>query len=138
MKTTLLSLIFVLTAFATTAFSQTITIIPKLTPEQITAMEKIKTEAEKHSAPIALQLAETTKKIFANMLSAHENQKLRAQLSKDLHKFAGQLLDIKGQSYRDTLAVLTPIQKELVLAEMKKPVAPADLAEIIGRTFGTH
>lgn len=118
--------------------SQTVTIIPKLTPEQETALAKVKSNSEKKAAPIAMQLATTTKKIFANMLSTKEDQRLRIKLSKDLHRYAGQLLDIKGQSYRDTVAVLTPIQKGVVLEELKKTGNSEDLVEIIGRAFGTH
>ena len=138
MKTSLATLIFLIAIFAGGAFSQTVTVIPKLTPEQMTAMEKVKADAEKKSAPIAIQLAATSKKIFENMLSGKEDQKLRLRLAKDLHRFAGQLLDIKGQSYRDTIAILTPVQKGVVMAELNKPGPPADLEEIIGRAFGTH
>ena len=45
------------------------------------------------------------------------------------------LLAVKGQSIRDTVAVLTPAQKQLVREEMRKPGAPGDLSELIERLF---
>ena len=108
----------------------------KLSAAQIDQLKAVKAGLEKKAAPAALGLAATAKKIYANMLADKEDQKLRKQLNKDLHRFAGQLLDIKGQSFRETLAVLTPGQKKLVLAEMQKPDAPGDLSEAVEKVFG--
>ena len=45
-------------------------------------------------------------------------------------------LQVKGQVVRESVNVLTPEQKLLIKNEMQKPGAPADLAEILARTFG--
>ena len=108
----------------------------KLSPAQIDQLKAVKANLEKQAAPAALGLATTAKKIYVNMLADKEDQKLRKKLTKDLHRYAGELLNIKGQSFRDTLAVLTPIQKKLVLAEMQKPDAPGDLSEAVEKVFG--
>jgi predicted transcriptional regulator len=69
------------------------------------------------------------------MLSEKEDARLRVRLEKQLHAVASKLLDVKGQSIRETVRILTPEQRQLIKAEMKKPDAPADLSELIGRIF---
>jgi len=108
----------------------------KLSPAQIDQLKTVKASLEKKAAPAALGLAATAKKVYANMLADKEDQKLRKKLNKDLHRYAGELLNIKGQSFRETLAVLTPQQKKLVLAELQKPDAPGDLSEAVEKVFG--
>lgn len=128
---TLAVLVFMLTSVIAVAAQDN-----KLTPEQLEHLGIIKNETEKRAARVALSLAATARKIYANMLAEKEDPKLRKSLARDLHKYAGELLDIKGQSFRDALAVLTPAQRQLVREEMKKPDAPADLGEAIERVFG--
>lgn len=106
-----------------------------LSPKQVEALKKLKTDTEKTAAPYALKLAETAKRIYANMLSEKEDQSLRKRLAKDLHLYTAKLLDIRGDSYRAALAVLTPDQRRLVRDELKKPGAPMDIAEIIAKVF---
>ena len=106
-----------------------------LSSDQLAAFKKIKTETERKAAPVAIELAGTARKIFANMLADKEDQKLRRKLNKQLHLSAGRLLDIKGQSFREMLAVLTPDQKQIVRAEMEKPGAPVDIGDLIDRIF---
>lgn len=120
-----------LTLFAAGVSAQT-----ELAPAQITALKDIKANAEKQSAPYAMKLATTARQIYENMLSEREDQRLRRRLSKRLHYNAGKLLDIRGRSYREALAVLTPAQRQLVRDELKKPDAPTDLGEAIAKTFG--
>ena len=106
-----------------------------LTAEQLAAFKKIQTETERKAAPYAIELAKTAKEIFANMLADREDQRLRKRLSVRLHAAAGRLLDIKGQSFREMLAVLTPDEKRLIRDEMNRPGAPADLADLMGHVF---
>lgn len=108
----------------------------RLSPVQLESLKTIKLRIEKQAAPAALGLALTAKKIYANMLADKEDQRLRKKLNKDLHRYAGQLLDLKGRSFRETLAILTPEQKKLVLAELQKPGAQGDLSEVVDRVFG--
>jgi hypothetical protein len=120
-------------AFAIADSAQTAT---SLSTQQIEALKKIKADTEKTSAPYALKLAETTKQIYANMLSDKEDQKLRKRLAKRFHEYTGKLLDIRGQSYRSALALLNPEQRQSVREELKKPGAPMDIAEVITKLFG--
>lgn len=52
-----------------------------------------------------------------------------------MNKLGTELLTIKGQSIRDSVAVLTLEQKALLKSEMRKPEAPADLTELMDRLF---
>ncbi len=98
-------------------------------------MKRIKSESEKQAAPLAIQLASVARQIYENMLSDKENQKLRRRLSHQMNEIASKLLAIKGQSIRDTVAVLTPEQKRTLRDEMRKPGAPAELTELISKLF---
>lgn len=128
----LLISLFAFLIFANVADAQTTS---TLSPQQVESLKKLKTETEKTAAPYALKLAETAKQIYANMLSDKEDQKLRKRLAKDLHFYTAKLLDIRGDSYRAALAILTPDQRQLVRDEIKTPGAPMDIAEVIARVF---
>ncbi|PYS75188.1 MAG: hypothetical protein DMF66_20140, partial [Acidobacteria bacterium] len=80
-------------------------------------------------------LAAVVSKIYENMLADKPDEALRAKLSAEMKEAAWALLAIKGQAIRETVNVLTPAQKQLVKSEMRKPGAPADLGEVIARTF---
>ena len=69
------------------------------------------------------------------MLADKPDVDLRAKLDNEMKETTWELLSIKGQSIRDSVAVLTPEQKLLVRTEMAKPGAPADLMEVFGKTF---
>ena len=108
-----------------------------LTEAQVQAIKSIKAESEKKAAPLALQLAATAKQVYENMLSDKEDEALRLRLSKEMDETVVKLLAVKGQSIRDTVAVLSPAQKQLVREEMRKPGAPGDLSELIAKLFDT-
>jgi hypothetical protein len=135
--------LFLLCAFAcvaaTTATAQTPSGVGggghPLSEAQRQALKSIKAEGEKKAAPLALQLAATAKQIYENMLSEKEDEALRLRLSKEMDETLLKILALKGQSIRDTVAVLTPAQKQLVREEMRKPGAPGDLSELIERLF---
>ena len=69
------------------------------------------------------------------MLSDKENETLRQKLNTHLHQMAGQMLDIKGQSFRRMIAILTPDQRSLLRAEAQKPTATSNVADLIDRVF---
>ena len=125
--------LFALLIMANVSAAQT---TASLSPQQVEALKKVKVDTEKAAAPYAMKLAETAKQIYANMLSDKEDQKLRKRLAKQLHLYTAKLLDIRGESYRAALNVLTPDQRQLVRDELKKPGAPTDIADIIVKTFG--
>ena len=106
-----------------------------LSEAQREAIKRIQVESEKRAAPAALRLAGIVSRIYENMLADKPDEGLRTKLSAEMKEAAWELLEIKGQSIRDTVNLLTPEQKQLVKGEMRKPGAPADLSEVIARTF---
>jgi uncharacterized membrane-anchored protein YjiN (DUF445 family) len=106
-----------------------------LTDAQKQSIKRIQTNAEKQAAPAAARLAEIVNKIYENMLADAPDEKLRADLSAQMEKATWELLSIKGQSIYEIVRVLTPAQRELVKAEMRKPGAPADLSEVVAHLF---
>ena len=122
-------------ALTVAASAQTATRVATLSPQQIEALKAVKIKTETASAPYTVKLSVTVKKIYDNMLSEHEDQRLRKKLARDLHLYTGKLLDIRGQAYRDTLAVLTPAQRQILREALKKPDAPQDIGELIEKTF---
>ena len=106
-----------------------------LSAAQTASIKAIQRASEKKAAPLALKLASTAKKIYENMLSDREDERLRAKLERELDGIGSKLIKLKGQSIREMVAVLTPEQKALVRMEMRKPGAPADLSELIIKLF---
>lgn len=106
-----------------------------LSAAQRLAMQSIRVRSEQVGKPVALHMARLTRQIYANMLAAKPDEKLRRRLSKQLNGVVLQLLKIKGESIRDTVNILTPEQKQRVKQEMLKPEAPADLTEIIAKAL---
>ena len=133
MKITLLLIAIIILTVAASA--QTATTATALSPQQMEALKAVKMKTEKASGPYAAKLAVTVKKIYDNMLSEHEDQRLRKKLARDLHLYTGKLLDIRGQTYRDTLAVLTSEQRQTLREALKNPDAPQDIGELIEKTF---
>jgi hypothetical protein len=108
---------------------------PRLTDSQVQALKTIRRNSEMKAVPHALRLAETAKKIYENMLSDKEDQRLRRRLERELDRIGASLIAIKGQSIRDMVGVLSADQKALLKTEMRKPGAPADLSELIVKLF---
>jgi Spy/CpxP family protein refolding chaperone len=108
---------------------------PSLTAAQKQALQAIDDEAKKKAAPVALRFAKIVKDIYENMLADQPDEDLRAKLANEMKESTWELLSIKGQAIRDSVAVLTPEQKQILRTEMAKPGAPSDLTEVIGKTF---
>jgi len=106
-----------------------------LSETQRQAIKRIKDESEKKAAPVALRFAGIVSRIYENMLADRPDEGLRAKLDAEMKEVSWELLAVKGQSIRDIVGVLTPAQKQLVKSEMLKPGAPADLSEVVARTF---
>jgi Spy/CpxP family protein refolding chaperone len=107
-----------------------------LSDAQKQAIQHIRSESKKRAALPALHLARVVSKIYANMLADRPDENLRVRLSNEMKNVTWQLLAIKGQAIRETVNVLTPEQRQLIRVEMRKPGAPADLGELIAKTFG--
>lgn len=103
----------------------------QLGPNQIAALKRIRAKAEKESVPVAMKLAVVVKGIYANMLAARPNSRRRLRLKRELHRQVLKLLDIKGESIRESVALLTSDQKSALRLQIQKPGAPADLNEAI-------
>lgn len=106
-----------------------------LNEAQRQAIKRIRLSGETKGALPALRLARVVKEIYENMLADKPNEALRARLSAEMKEATWKLLTIKGQMIRETVNLLTPQQKQLIKSEMRKPGAPADLGELIERTF---
>ena len=125
-------LIFLTLACSAGATAQTAT---SLSPAQARELARVKAAADTLSAPYALKLAATVKRIYANMLSPREDQRLRRTLAAQLHQYTAKLLDIRGQYYRDALKVLTPDQLRTVRKEFERPDTADDLGKVIDKIF---
>jgi hypothetical protein len=131
MKVFLLLAVVVIAVPAITAQTAT-----TLSSQQIDALKKLKIAAEKQAAPYAARMAVTVKQIYDNMLAPQEDQRLRRKLARELHVETAKLLDLRGQSYRDALAILTLEQRQTLREALTKPDAPRDIGEAIAKTFG--
>ncbi len=109
--------------------------VRQLSAAQLQTIKAIRSKSEQQAAPLALRLASAAQHIYGNMLADKENQALRRRLSAQMNRAVVALLAIKGQAMRDVIAALTPAQKQLVKSEMRKPGAPGDLMELMGRVF---
>lgn len=107
----------------------------RLSEAQLASIKSIRIKYAKLSAPMALHLAKTVKAVYENMLREKEDPTLRTSLSREMHNAAGELLTIRGQTIREVIHVLTPKQRQFLKSEMGKPDAPADVMELITRTF---
>jgi hypothetical protein len=87
------------------------------------------------SAGVAVRVARIAKDIYANLLAEYPNDKTDRALSAKLHRTAGELLTLHGQAMRQSLAVLTPMQRAYVRDQMGKPDMPADLLELIVKIY---
>jgi hypothetical protein len=133
MKINLTILFLIVVSLAATVQAQDAQ--PTLSAAQLESMQSICTQTEKKAAPLALKLAATVKQIYDNMLADRPDEPLREKLSKQLNDTAVQILNVKGQSIREMVNVLTPSQKNLLKTAMTKPDATADLSELMERVF---
>ena len=108
---------------------------PSLTPAQKQALRAIQSSNEQRAKPQALRMAQIARRIYANLLAERPDERLRSKLGKELDAAVLELLHIKGESIQESVRVLTPEQKRLLQEEMLKPDAPADLMEVMARTF---
>lgn len=109
--------------------------VEPLTDVQMKQMLAIKKDVDQKAGPAAARVAEVTRRIYDNMLADKPDEALRAKLSGEMREAVWALLEIKGQSIHDAVAVLTPVQRMQLRVEMAKPGAPGDLSELIGKMF---
>lgn len=108
----------------------------QLSDVQKTALRKIDKENELRLAAITVRVAVAAKQLYDNLLSDHPDRRLDQRLTRKLHAAAGELLTVRGQAFRQAIAILTLAQRQLVRQEMQRSDAPVDLLELIGKTFG--
>ncbi|MDT5261166.1 MAG: hypothetical protein QOC61_170 [Acidobacteriota bacterium] len=106
-----------------------------LSEEQKRAIRSILTKAKLEGVPLALMGAQGAKEFDENILSetpsAESDQKATRKL---LDGLAG-VAELRLQTIRDVVALLTPEQKQLLRAEMSKPGTPTALLEVLARVF---
>ncbi|HSS21321.1 MAG TPA: hypothetical protein VLL54_14700 [Pyrinomonadaceae bacterium] len=107
-----------------------------LSEAQIQAIKRVRAASARKAILPGLRLARITRQIYDNMLAPKPDEKLRLKLSAELKETTWELLTIKGQSIRESVNALTPAQKNVLKVEMHKPGAPADLGELLDKTFG--
>jgi len=110
-------------------------VAPPLTPPQKQALRAIQSRSEQRAKPDALRMAQIARRIYANLLAERPDEGLRSKLGKELDAVVLELLHIKGDSIGESVRILTPEQKRLLQEEMLKADAPADLMEVMARTF---
>lgn len=108
---------------------------PALSDSQQRKFAAIRSEAKAKAAPLALRLAALARQANANMLADQPDEAGSRQLGEEIRALLGELLDIRIRSIKDTARLLTPQQRVLLRAELAKPGAPADLMELMERTF---
>jgi hypothetical protein len=106
-----------------------------LSEEQKRAIRSILTKSKLEGAPLALLGAQGAKEFDENILSetpsAESDQKATRKLLDGLDGVA----ELRLQTIRDVVALLTPEQKQRLRAEMRKPGTPTALLEVLARVF---
>jgi hypothetical protein len=106
-----------------------------LSEEQKRAIRSILMKSKLEGIPLALLGAQGAKEFDENILletpSAESDQKASKKL---LDGLAG-VAELRLQTIRDVVALLTPEQKRLLRAEMAKPGTPTALLEVLARVF---
>ena len=113
--------------------------VPALSEAQKTAIASLRSESEKKTTLIAVQLAAVVQRIYDNNLADSPNQTLRVSLDNEMKDLVWQMLLTKGDTMWAAFRQLTPEQKRIVRAEIAQPRAPGDLPDVmdvIVKTFG--
>lgn len=107
----------------------------KLSDAQRNSMLTILAESKKQALPVLMQLAEQAMKTNENLLSDKPDEaainKHKAEMGATLSQLIGLRIDSIGQM----LKVLTPPQKQLVIAEAAKKDGEKDLFNVIVKKF---
>lgn len=106
-----------------------------LSEGQKSAIRSILSKAKLEAVPLALLGAQAAKAFDENVLAeapaAAEDERTTKQL---LDSLAG-VANLRLQTIRDVVALLTPEQKRLLRAEMSKPGTPTALLDVLARVF---
>jgi hypothetical protein len=104
-------------------------------------LQALETDTKAQTEKLSGKVASIAKEIDRNLLSAHPDEALDRKLSdeftaavSDIGKKAS---DAKLATIRDIVKLLNPEQKAALLAELDKPGSNPDLAELIGKVFGS-
>jgi hypothetical protein len=113
--------------------------VPALSEAQKTAIASLRSESEKKTTLIAVQLAAVVQRIYDNNLADSPDETLRVSLDNEMKDLVWQMLLTKGDTMWAAFRQLTPEQKRIVRAEIAQPRAPGDLPDVmdlIVKTFG--
>jgi Spy/CpxP family protein refolding chaperone len=112
-----------------------------LSDAQKRAIEAIGKDLEnKAQLPAVLKLASLAKDYDRNILAekpdAALEQKLGDELAQTVSQLAAEAVRLRVQAVGEMAKLLTPDQKQLLLAELDKPDANPDLVELIKKVLG--
>ena len=118
------------------------------TPQALTEAQKqaiqqklqaLNSDAKAETDKLSAKANAIAKDIDRNLLAANPDaeldRKLSAQFSAAVVEIVSAAVDRKLATVREIVKLLTPEQRTVLLAEVQKPEANPDLAELIGKVF---
>lgn len=106
-----------------------------LSDEQRSAIRSIISKSKAEGAVLGLAGAQGAKEFDDNVLSESPSAESDRKAAKRLLDSLAGLAELRLETIREVVAVLTPEQKRLLREEMSKPGAPAALLEVLARVF---
>ena len=106
-----------------------------LSDEQKRAIQSIIGKSKAEGVVIGLAGAQAAKEFDDNVLSETPGADADAKAAKRLLDSLAGLAELRLETIREVVALLTPEQKRLLREEMSKPGAPAALLDVLRRVF---
>ncbi len=106
-----------------------------LSDEQRRAIQSILTKSKLAGVPLALLGAQAAKAFDENVLAETSDAAADERATKQLLDSLAGVANLRLQTIRDVVALLTPEQKRLLRAEMSKPGTPTALLDVLSRVF---
>ncbi len=109
---------------------------PALTDAQKQRLQAIEASAGPKADQLSQTIGAMAKAFDRNILSDRPDPAVDAKLTDQITESAAQAVRLRMSIVKDMVKVLTPQQKNALLAELEKPNANPDLAELIGKMLG--
>jgi ABC-type phosphate transport system auxiliary subunit len=104
------------------------------------SLQTVEADAKTKTAPLVQKMSSIAKDLDRNLLSAKPDQDLDRKLSSDFAAAVTEVvtaaIQLKLAAVRETVKVLTPEQKKILLAELDKADTNPDLTELVGKVLG--
>ena len=118
---------------------------PSLTDSQKQAIQQkiraLESDNKVQAEKLSVKVAAIAKDLDRNLLSATPDEKVSQKLSADfaaaVDDMVNAAVEAKLTMVGEIVKLLTPEQKAVLLADLEKPGANPDLAELVGTVFGT-